>query len=129
MDDFGVKYFSKDDANHLLNSLKNHCAISTDWEGNNYLGLTIDWNYSKEYVNISMPDYVRKALDRLQHPNPKIPQYAPHCWSVPAYGKRLQMALDTDESNLLDKNSTKSIQSILGTMIYYALSVDPTMLR
>ena len=78
MDDFGVKYFSKDDANRLLNSLKNHYAISTDWEGRNYLGLTIYWNYSEEYVNIPIPDYVRKALDRLQHPKPKRPQYDPH---------------------------------------------------
>ena len=30
VDDFGVKYFTKDDANHLLYSLKNHYAISTD---------------------------------------------------------------------------------------------------
>ena len=35
VDDFGVKYVSKDCANHLLNSLKNHFAISTDWEGRN----------------------------------------------------------------------------------------------
>ena len=50
-----------------------------------------------------MPDYVRKALDRLQHPKPKTPQYAPHRWSVPAYGKRLQMATYPDERDLLDK--------------------------
>ena len=31
VDDFGVKYFSEDDANHLLNSLKKHYAISKDW--------------------------------------------------------------------------------------------------
>ena len=35
-----------------------------------------------------MPDYVRKALDRFHHPNPKRPQYAPHRWAVPAYGKK-----------------------------------------
>ena len=80
VDDFGVKYFSKDDANHLLNYLKNHSAISKDWEARNYLGCTIDWNYNKEYVDISMPDYARKALDRLQHPKPKRPQYALHYW-------------------------------------------------
>ena len=60
LDYFGVKYVSKDDANHLLNSLKNHYVISTDWEGSNYLGFTIYWNYSDEYVDISMLDYVRK---------------------------------------------------------------------
>ena len=33
MDDFGVKYFSTDDADHLLKSLKNHYAVLTDWGG------------------------------------------------------------------------------------------------
>ena len=39
------------------------------------------------------------------------------------------MAPDPDESNLLDKKDTRRIQSIVGTMLYYARSVDPTMLR
>ena len=75
-----------------------------------------------------MTDYVKKALDRLKNCNTKRSQYAPHYWSVPAYGKRPQMAPDLDESDLL-KNPTKRIQSILGTMIYYAWPVDPTMLQ
>ena len=52
MDDFGVNYFTKDDANHLLDSLKKHYAISIDWEDRNYFGLTIYWIYSEEYVEI-----------------------------------------------------------------------------
>ena len=76
-----------------------------------------------------MLEYARKSLDRLQHPNPERPQYAPHRWSVPAYGKRLQMAPYPDEKNILDKKSTNRIQSIVGTMLYYARSVDPTMLQ
>ena len=44
--DFGVKCFTKDDANHLLYSLKKHYVISTDWERLNYLGLEIDFKYS-----------------------------------------------------------------------------------
>ena len=76
-----------------------------------------------------MPDYVSKVLNRLQHPKPKRPQYAPHFWSVPAYGKRLQMAPDPDKRNIFDKKATKRIQSIVGTMFYYARSVNPMMLR
>ena len=34
-----------------------------------------------------------------------------------------------DESDLLEKNPTKRIHSIVGTMLYYARSLDPTMLR
>ena len=73
MDDFGVKYFSKDDVDHLLESLKNHCEISTYWEGHNYLVLTIDWNNKEGYVDILMPDYVEKYLGQLHHPKPKRP--------------------------------------------------------
>ena len=43
-----------------------------------------------------MPECVEKALNRIQHHNPKIPQYVPHMWKVPAYGKRLHMASDPD---------------------------------
>ena len=112
-----MKYSSKDDANNLLDSLKKHYAISTDWGGRNYLGLTIDWNFSKEYIDILMPDYVKKLLDRLQYHNPKRPQYAPNLWTVPAYGKRLQISLYLYDSNIIDKKATKRIQSIVGTMI------------
>ena len=129
MYDFGVKHFSRDDANHLLNYLKKHYVVSTDWEGRNYLGLTIYWNYSKEYVDISMPDYVREALYRLQYPKPKRPQYVRHCWLVSAYGKILQMAPDPDENDLLEKRATNIIHSILGKILYHAWSVDTTMLR
>ena len=80
----------------------------------------IDWNYSKEYVDILMPEYVKKALDRLQRPNRT--QYDPHRCTVPIYRKRLQMAPYPDNIKLLDK-TTKIM------MLYYSWSVDPTILQ
>ena len=106
-----------------------HYAISTDRENRNYLGLTIYCNYSEEYIDISMAEYVNKALDRTQNTKPNIPQYAPHLWTVLAYGKSLQMTPDIDGSNLLDKKATKIIQSIVVTMLYYSGSVDPRILQ
>ena len=129
MDDFGVKYFNKDDSDHLIESLKKHYAISKYWVVHNYLGLTIYWKYNKKYVDISIPEYMKKYLDQLQHPKPKVPQYAPHRWTVPAYVKRPQRATDSDEKNILDNKSTNIIKSIVGTMLYYARSFDPKMLR
>ena len=76
-----------------------------------------------------MPEYVKKALDRIQHPRPNRPQYAPHRWTVPSYEKILQMAPDPDDSKIIDKKSTKIIQSIVGTMLYFSRSVDPTILQ
>ena len=39
------------------------------------------------------------------------------------------MAPYPDESDLIEKKATKRIQSIVGTMLYYERSVDPTMLQ
>ena len=39
--DFGVKYYSIQDAEHILNILKQSNKITTDWSGEDYLGLTI----------------------------------------------------------------------------------------
>ena len=42
VDNFGIKYFTTDYANHLLNSLGKHYKYTTDWKGKHYFGLTMD---------------------------------------------------------------------------------------
>ena len=46
VDDFGVKYVHKDDADHLAHSLKNAYQLSKDWMGGLYCGITLKWNYN-----------------------------------------------------------------------------------
>ena len=65
VDDLGIKYFCKEDIDHLLQSLQNHYKLHIEREGRNYIGLTLDWNYDKEYVDVSIPKYIRKLLQRL----------------------------------------------------------------
>ena len=91
VDDFGIKHFNQDDHDHLLNALKTHYTISEDPTGSHYCGLHIDCNYDKQYLDISMPGYISKALHKFQRPTPKKPQYAPHAWLTPTYGKKLNM--------------------------------------
>jgi hypothetical protein len=127
VDDFGVKYFSKQDAEHLLAALSDNYKISVDWDGKKYCGLVIDWNYPKNYVDISMPGYIPSALDRLQHRRPATPQFAPHQWTRSAYGQKLQMA-PIDESPKLDKAQTTYVQSCMGSFLYYGRAMDATIL-
>jgi hypothetical protein len=102
VDDFGVKHFSTSDADHLLTSFRKHYKISVDLAGTDYCGLSIKWNYAKKYVDISMPAYVASTLERLQHPPPNRPRHAPHLWTQPAYGQKLQLA-PIDDTPKLDK--------------------------
>ena len=112
----------------MLNALQQKYKISTDWTGKNYCGLTLDWNYDegRAYVDISMPGYIVNALERLQHPAPSQPQYAPHRWTAPSYGSKVQLA-PIDTTLLLDAKGKKYVQSVTGTLAYYSRSVDPTM--
>ena len=87
MDDFGVKYTSKSDANHLIDALKESYDITIDWSGKSFCGLDLEWDYEKEHVDISMKHFVKKTLQRLQHVIPSKPQYAPHQWTVSIYGQ------------------------------------------
>jgi hypothetical protein len=47
VDDFGIKYVGKENAEHLLNCLRSQYTITTDWTGSFYCGLTLKWNYTK----------------------------------------------------------------------------------
>ena len=83
VDDFGVKYFSKTAANHLINALHKNYNITTDWAGSLYCGLTLQWNYEERWVDIHMPGYVIRALTKFNHPTPQKPQHASHTWIEP----------------------------------------------
>jgi hypothetical protein len=61
VDDFGVKYTNKDNVKHLVSILKQDYKIDVDWEGTQYLGLTLDWDYAAHKVHLSMPGYIEKA--------------------------------------------------------------------
>jgi len=66
VDDFGIKYSRLDDANHLiLNTQQKYYKISTDWSEKQYCCLTLDWQYVKRYVKVSMTGYVPKALHKF----------------------------------------------------------------
>ncbi len=55
MDDFGIKYVGREHAEHLTSILSEHYKCSHDWDGQRYLGTTIDWDYTGRAVHASMP--------------------------------------------------------------------------
>ena len=58
VDDFGVKYVGKEHADHLVSDIKENYEVTTDWEGKQYVGLTLDWDYTLRQVHLLMPDFV-----------------------------------------------------------------------
>ena len=128
VDNFGVKYVGKDTVDHLIQTLKKLYTIFINWTGSLYCGLTIKWNYDKSICDISMHTYIQEAFHKFQHPAPSRPQDAPHAWNQPIYGAVVQYSDQPNDSPLLPSKSINLVQQIIGTLLYYAISIDPTML-
>jgi len=77
VDDFGVKYYNRADAEHLIESLKKYYEVCIDWSGENYCGARLKWNYEQGYVDMSMSGYINSALKKYNHKPSSRLQYAP----------------------------------------------------
>ena len=62
VDDFGIKYFNDDDLHHLKQTVEKGYTCKLDLTGRNFLGFTLNWNYEKAFVDISMPNNIDHAL-------------------------------------------------------------------
>jgi hypothetical protein len=69
-----------------------------------------------------------KQLTKYNHIAPLKPQ---HCLYLPnsiKYGKDNHVPSPLDDSPLLDKVQKKHVQQIVGSFLYYARAVNPTIL-
>jgi hypothetical protein len=128
VDDFGIKYTNGDDAIHLLTALEEMYTITTYWTGSLYLAMTLNWDYIHSTIDISMPGYVAKALERFQHTPSSRAEHSPHAWSKPVYGTHPQLASPVDGTALLPPSALTRIQEITGALLCYARVIDFTML-
>jgi hypothetical protein len=130
VDDFGVKYTNKEDADYLITSLKAcNYQLSTDWGGSRYCGLTLKWDYKTRTCDISMAGYIKHALQRFHHPAPAHPERSPHLWERPDYGSKSQLTPVIDTSEPITPEEKLRLQEVLGTLLYYAGAIDSTLLR
>ncbi len=129
VNDFGIKYIGEDNLHHLYDALcKETYEIVEDCIGDLYCGINLKWNYEKQYVDLFMPKYVMKQLTRYAHVAPLKPKKCPFSPNPINYGKDNQAPSPTDDSPLLNKAGKKRIQLVVGSFLYYARAVDPTIL-
>ena len=122
-----VKYVGKEHADHLIGVLKEFYVVDKGWEVKKYCRITLDWDYIKRQVHISMPGCCDEELTRIQHELRKIMDQ-PHENVAPVYGATIQYAKKIDTPTKLGLVDTKFIQHVTGTYLYYARAVDATML-
>ena len=123
-----MKYTSKEDINHLISTLKKDFTISEDWEGRLYYSITLTWDYIKRTLDISMPGYIQKALQRYKHVRSKRTQYSPYPATPRTYGAAAQDPTPDDDAPKATKDEVNYIQQVVGTILYYVRVVNITVL-
>ena len=98
-----------------------------DLEGKKYGGITLDWDYTKVQVHLSMPEDVNDYLTRFQHKLQKLTNQ-PHKHTIIVFCATIKYEKVADMSTKLDDNGKKCIQQVTSTFLYYARAVDPKMM-
>ncbi len=68
-----------------------------------------------------------KHLIKYGHVAPAKPQHCPYSPNTILYEKDNQAPTPSNESPLLDEAGKKRVEQIVGTFLYYARAVDPTI--
>ena len=128
VDDFLIKYKQRSAVDHLFGVLRELYEITTDFSPTlKYVGITLRHNRKKRYIDMSIPGYVKKAMQRFQRLGLKGAD-SPIIYVPPNYSKHQQEAPLDEPSTPLTPAETKELQEIVGVFLFYARAVDPTML-
>jgi hypothetical protein len=126
-DNFGIKYIGEEHAQHLKNALQEYYKLTCNWTGKRYIRITLDWDYNKHHVHLSMPNYVQKALKQFQHKAGKL-QHASYQSTPMQYSAKKQYAAQESKMPLLDNKAKRFIQQVCGKFLFLGRAVYSTLL-
>ena len=119
VDDFGIKYTNVADAHYLLNAFQTKYKITTDWSGSKYYGLSLNWNYNKHEVTISLPNYIPIILKSMNFIPTSKPYHSPSKYKPQSFTSHPQITEPPDTSKILNETQTKYIQKAVGILMFY----------
>jgi hypothetical protein len=93
--------------------------------------MRIAFNTARTAVTISMPGYVHKMLTSFRpqfFDKAHRPAQTPGRYIVTVYGQKTPQLTSVDDSPRLPPESITELQAIIGTLLYYARAVDPSLL-
>jgi hypothetical protein len=127
VDDFAVVWSSKTAMDHFLHTLRKLYTVKVDSKGLKYLGMSIDIDRSSRHVTLTMPGYITKLLTRIR-PNGIKGAHTPSVYIPPNYKAVTTQTATADTSPLASPTQQHELQVVIGTLLYYARTVDPSVL-
>ena len=125
---FCDQYCSTEDANHFLQSIRAKYLIKVDMAATVYTGIKIEMGYVHRTVILSMRSYEGKALHIFQNILRGGKEYSPHTCAPIQYGQKVRYADPLDAAEYISDKETNLVQQVCGTLLYYAISINNTIL-
>ena len=102
--------------------------MKSDWKGNRYIGINLDWDYTNRTLKTSTNGYIEKGILQFQHTLPKQHHHAPSRYTPPNYGAKQQMT-KIDNTPPMTPSQIKLLEKVTGKFLYIARALDDTMLH
>jgi hypothetical protein len=126
VDDFAVAWSSHTAMSHFLKTLRMLYTVKVNYKGTKYLGMTIAIDRFQRHVTLSMPGYITKLLKRVR-PDGIKSATTPSIYVAPNYKSAKAQTATNDASPSASKEQQLELQVVVGTLLYYARTVDPSI--
>jgi hypothetical protein len=127
VDDFAVVWRDKASTMYFIQTLRKLYTVKVDWQESKYLGMDIAINRPKRHVTLSVPGYIQKLLRKMRPRGVKT-SATPSVYQAPKYNSPRAQTATVDESPMASQAQQHELQVIVGTLLYYARTVDPSIL-
>ena len=123
-----MKYAGKEHNLHLKTALDYKYKGTTDCNGKLYVIILLTWDYDKGVFQLVISGYVCALIHSFQHEKTKGGQDSSYLWNRPQYGNNNKVLNYKHPEDELDASNQKCLQNIIRKFLYYARSIDSTML-
>ena len=127
VDDFAIRYKNLDDLQYFTACLGELYHIKVHPECVSFLGFTVNYDRIGRTLSLSYPSYIPDLLTRLDIPNLRTCK-SPCVYVPPNFGSKDPQVENKDTSAPASKEELTTLQTIIGSILYYARAVDATML-
>ena len=127
VDDFGIKYSDIVDYEHLRACLEEQYEVTGSPVGTQYLGYSISHDRPSRTISLSIPGYIAKLLQSVRPDGVKHSR-SPFIYEGVVYGSTAPQISPVDSSPPATAAEAKTLQQVVGSLLYYARAVDYSML-
>jgi hypothetical protein len=128
VDDFCIYYRTRQDAENLIKVIEQEYILTTDWDCKSYLGMNIVFKEDHSDVSISIPGYVERAIKRFLPENSTNTRKSPSIYISYKFSENNSEFDQLDPDPKVDNLEFKWLQQLVGTFLYYARAVDPSII-